>query len=154
MRYSGFENLFFDAQNRCKSSRGGGFPKCLRYAALAGLGNCLRARCTIGGRWLFKIFKTVAGVCDNVAMPEIKFSAAMPCRPGCAACCIAPSISSLGKAAGEPCVHLDQDLRCSIFDRPERPACCAGLQPSLEMCGETREQALGWLSDLEVATHP
>jgi hypothetical protein len=45
-------------------------------------------------------------------------------------------------------------MRCLIFGRPERPACCAGLQPSADMCGETREQALHWLAELEVLTHP
>ncbi|MFA7268179.1 MAG: YkgJ family cysteine cluster protein [Sterolibacterium sp.] len=76
----------------------------------------------------------------------------MICRPGCAACCIAPSISSLGKPAGVACPRLDRHLRCTIFGRPERPACCAGLQPSEEMCGESREQALVWLAALETAT--
>lgn len=76
----------------------------------------------------------------------------MNCRPGCGACCIAPSISSLGKPAGVPCPHLAADLRCAVFGGAERPACCAGLQPSAEMCGETRGEALGWLADLETAT--
>lgn len=76
----------------------------------------------------------------------------MTCRPGCGACCIAPSISSLAKPAGEPCRHLGADFRCLIFDLPERPACCGGLQPSVEMCGESREQALAWLAMLERAT--
>ncbi|MBK7898072.1 MAG: YkgJ family cysteine cluster protein [Azonexus sp.] len=78
----------------------------------------------------------------------------MDCRPGCAACCIAPSISSLHKPAGDPCPHLDAALRCGLFGRPERPACCSGLQPSPEMCGTSREYALGWLQALETATHP
>ncbi|MDP3036789.1 MAG: YkgJ family cysteine cluster protein, partial [Rhodocyclaceae bacterium] len=39
----------------------------------------------------------------------------MPCRPGCAACCIAPSISSLGKPAGVCCGHLNDALRCELF---------------------------------------
>jgi uncharacterized protein len=43
-------------------------------------------------------------------------------------------------------------MRCAVFGRPERPACCSGLQPSAEMCGETREDALAWLADLEAAT--
>ena len=80
--------------------------------------------------------------------------AEMSCRPGCGACCIAPSISSLDKPAGEPCRHLDADLRCTLFGRPERPACCGGLQPSPEMCGDSREHALRWLSDLEMLTRP
>jgi hypothetical protein len=76
----------------------------------------------------------------------------LACRPGCGACCIAPSISTLAKPAGVPCVHLAPDYRCAIFGRPERPACCSGLRPSAEMCGESREQALAWLSALEAAT--
>lgn len=78
----------------------------------------------------------------------------MDCRPGCGACCIAPSISSLGKAAGVPCAYLDGAYRCSIFGRPERPAVCAALQPSGEMCRDDREQALAWLRALESATAP
>jgi len=78
----------------------------------------------------------------------------LACRSNCGACCIAPSISSLDKPAGVPCRHLDADLRCAIFGKPERPACCSGLQPSAEMCGETRDQALSWLSDLEALTRP
>ena len=76
----------------------------------------------------------------------------MNCRPGCGACCIAPSISSLGKPAGLSCSHLTTDLRCAIFGLPERPACCGGLQPSAEMCGESRGEALAWLARLEADT--
>ena len=78
----------------------------------------------------------------------------MDCRPGCGACCIAPAMSSLAKPAGVPCPHLDAGLRCRIFGRPERPACCSGLQPSPEMCGETREDALHCLQTLEDLTRP
>ena len=84
----------------------------------------------------------------------------MDCRPGCGACCTAPSISSpipgmpLGKPAGVPCVQLMADLRCAIFGQPERPACCGGLQPSVEMCGGTRGEAMLWLDRLEAATAP
>ena len=38
--------------------------------------------------------------------------------------------------------------------QPERPACCGGLQPSEEMCGASREQAMLWLDELERATAP
>jgi uncharacterized protein len=78
----------------------------------------------------------------------------LACRPGCGACCIAPSISSLAKPAGEPCRHLDPELRCRLFGQPERPACCSGLQASTEMCGEDRQAALHWLADLEAMTRP
>jgi hypothetical protein len=59
-----------------------------------------------------------------------------------------------GKPAGERCVQLGDDFRCRIFGRPDRPAFCAGLQPSQEMCGASREQAMLWLEDLEQATRP
>lgn len=84
----------------------------------------------------------------------------MECRPHCAACCIAPSISSpipgmpLGKPAGVRCVQLDEADRCRIFGHPERPAVCASLQPHEDMCGASREQALRWLGHLEHQTRP
>jgi len=59
-----------------------------------------------------------------------------------------------GKAAGLACPELDENLLCRLFGRPERPACCAGLQPSPEMCGDSREAALAWLTALEAATRP
>jgi hypothetical protein len=74
------------------------------------------------------------------------------CRAACGACCIAPSISTLNKPAGIACPHLTADLRCAVFGQPERPACCSGLQPAAEMCGQTREEALAWLAQLEAAT--
>ena len=84
----------------------------------------------------------------------------MDCRPRCAACCIAPSISSPipghphGKPAGVRCVQLDDDDRCRIFGQPERPAVCGSLQPHEDMCGSHREQALRWLGWMEEATAP
>jgi len=59
-----------------------------------------------------------------------------------------------GKPAGVRCVQLMDDNGCAIFDRPERPAFCAGLQPSAEMCGSSREHAIEWLAALERATAP
>lgn len=85
---------------------------------------------------------------------------ARACRPGCGACCVAPSISSplpgapRGKPAGAPCPHLAIDRRCALFGDPRRPAVCARLQPSAEMCGEGRDDALAWLAELEAATAP
>ena len=82
----------------------------------------------------------------------------MNCRPACAACCIAPSISSAipsmphGKPAGARCVQLDADDRCLLFGRPQRPSVCASLAPSAEMCGSSREQAIVWIAQLERAT--
>jgi hypothetical protein len=59
-----------------------------------------------------------------------------------------------GKPAGVRCIQLGEDQRCLIFGRPERPAFCAGLQPSTEMCRDSREQAMLWLGELERATLP
>lgn len=84
----------------------------------------------------------------------------MNCRPGCGACCIAPSISSpipgmpQGKPAGVRCAQLDTANRCLIFGQPERPAVCAGLQASLLMCGTAQEEALAYLDELERQTRP
>lgn len=85
---------------------------------------------------------------------------ALTCREGCGACCIAPSITSplpgmpAGKAAGQACAQLLPDMRCAVFGRPERPDFCGGLRPSHEMCGESREAALLWLTQLEAMTAP
>lgn len=84
----------------------------------------------------------------------------MDCRPGCGACCIAPSIASpipglpTGKPAGVRCAQLTDDLRCQIFGRPERPAVCGRLQPTPEMCRDSAAAALAGLIELEVATRP
>ena len=84
----------------------------------------------------------------------------MECRPRCAACCIAPSISPSwpalpdGKAAGVPCPHLDDELRCKLFGRPERPATCVGLAPGPEMCGGSASEAMATLVSWERLTAP
>jgi hypothetical protein len=59
-----------------------------------------------------------------------------------------------GKPAGMRCVQLDDENRCKIFGLPERPAFCGSLQASVEMCGENRQQAIAWLSNLETLTKP
>lgn len=59
-----------------------------------------------------------------------------------------------GKPAGVRCVQLDDEERCRLFGRPERPAVCAGLQPLAAMCGESRAEAMAWLTQLEVLTQP
>ncbi len=91
---------------------------------------------------------------------------AFPCRPGCGACCIAVSITTPipsrggspglpgGKPSGLPCPHLRSDMTCAIYFDPDRPAACAGLKPTPEMCGDTREEALAYLFKLEEETRP
>ena len=84
----------------------------------------------------------------------------MNCRPGCGACCIAPSISSpipgmpSGKPSGVRCVQLTPDNLCMLFGRPERPAVCINFQPSDEFCSETAEEALAGLLLMERETKP
>ncbi len=53
-----------------------------------------------------------------------------------------------------PCVQLLPDYRGAIFGKPERPAFCASLRPTEEMCGSSREAALGFLHGLERTTRP
>lgn len=84
----------------------------------------------------------------------------MRCRPGCGACCIAPSITSAipgmpgGKPAGVRCVQLTADNRCALFRRPERPAVCVGLRSRRDMCGRSAGEALARLAAMEAATRP
>jgi uncharacterized protein len=84
----------------------------------------------------------------------------MDCRDHCGACCIAPSITSPipgmphGKPAGIPCVQLDEDFRCRLFGKAERPAFCVSLKPLLSMCGAARDEAMSVLTQLELATRP
>jgi len=49
---------------------------------------------------------------------------------------------------------LTDEFRCGIFGKPERPAVCASLKPAAEMCGNSREEALAHLAELEESTRP
>ncbi|MCQ4310743.1 YkgJ family cysteine cluster protein [Stutzerimonas sp. VN223-3] len=81
----------------------------------------------------------------------------MDCRPGCGACCIAPSITSpipgmpFGKPAGTPCLHLSEMNLCGLFGHPSRPDVCAAFQADRSVCGDVREDAirlLGWMEQV------
>jgi Fe-S-cluster containining protein len=88
----------------------------------------------------------------------------MNSRPGCGACCIAPSMSSpipgmpmmngTSKTAAVRCVQLSVDARSLIFGHPDRPEVCSSLKPAPDMCGDSREQALRWLGVLAPETEP
>ena len=84
----------------------------------------------------------------------------LDCRVGCGACCIALSISSpipgmlQGKPAGVCCAQLTEDNRCRLYGQPERPEVCVRLRPEPEMCGQSAEEAIAWLQELERATRP
>lgn len=80
------------------------------------------------------------------------------CRPGCGACCIAPSISSPipgmpdGKPAGVRCLQLDEANLCRLFGDPRRPAVCERFDHDPELCGDDRDDALERIEALELAT--
>lgn len=84
----------------------------------------------------------------------------MQCRTDCGACCIAISIHRPfhgmpgGKPAGVPCVHLSPAMRCGLHGDARRPPVCAAFMPEREYCGDTREQALQRLAQLEINSAP
>lgn len=78
----------------------------------------------------------------------------MDCRTNCGACCIIPSISSAipgmprGKRAGERCIHLLNDYSCAIYNDKVKPKVCDDFKADIEVCGNTREDALILLQKL------
>jgi Fe-S-cluster containining protein len=59
-----------------------------------------------------------------------------------------------GKAAGERCLQLSSENLCSIFGQPERPAVCSAFEADIEVCGDSREEAirlLGWWEQMTAA---
>jgi Fe-S-cluster containining protein len=93
-------------------------------------------------------------------MTEPCIPSTMTCRPGCGACCVAPSISGpvpgmpQGKPAGARCAQLLPDLTCAIYGSPERPLACASFPAMAEHCGANRDEALLLLEELERLTRP
>jgi Fe-S-cluster containining protein len=84
----------------------------------------------------------------------------MQCRSDCGACCIAISIHRPfygmpgGKPAGVACAHLSAAMRCALYGDIRRPAVCQAFMPEVEYCGDTREQALKLLTQLEIQSAP
>ena len=85
----------------------------------------------------------------------------MDCRLGCGACCVAititdkiPGYDKPIKAAGERCIHLDDQNLCKIFGHPDRPKTCENFKASLDFCGSTNEEAFQTLAQLEELTKP
>lgn len=80
------------------------------------------------------------------------------CRPGCGACCIAPSISSpipgmpAGKPAGMRCLQLDADNLCRLFGTPERPEVCHRFDFDPALCGTSQGDAMQRIALLEADT--
>jgi len=53
-----------------------------------------------------------------------------------------------GKPAFVRCVNLTKDLKCAIFDHPDRPAVCSGFKAEDIICGSNPDEAKGnfeWL---------
>ena len=79
----------------------------------------------------------------------------MKCRENCGACCIAISISSPipgmpdGKPAGVRCIHLTNDMKCALYNSPDRPNVCSGFKAERLICGESKEEALKIIASLE-----
>lgn len=59
-----------------------------------------------------------------------------------------------GKPAGVRCVNLDDAGRCRIWNTPEYPDFCRGFRPCVEVCGDSRDEALRRLVVLERLTLP
>lgn len=53
-----------------------------------------------------------------------------------------------GKPAGVKCIHLLDDYRCALYDKPERPKVCIDFKAEPEFCGSYREEALNILGSL------
>jgi Fe-S-cluster containining protein len=90
-------------------------------------------------------------------MNEAVFS----CRPGCGACCIAPSISSPlpgmpdGKPSGVVCANLAPDTHlCRVWNTEDYPQVCRDFPARRDACGSTPEEALLLLRELEQRTTP
>ena len=77
------------------------------------------------------------------------------CRANCGICCIYISISSPipgmphGKPAGIRCPHLTEDIKCAIFNSPDRPKVCSDYKFDSLVCGTNREEAMKIHKDLE-----
>jgi Fe-S-cluster containining protein len=55
-----------------------------------------------------------------------------------------------GKPAGVPCVNLNSNNLCTVYDI--RPKVCRDFMPDPECCGSSFEEAIVLLGQLERAT--
>lgn len=55
-----------------------------------------------------------------------------------------------GKPADTPCVNLDMSTHsCTIWDTDQYPAVCAQFAAQRDVCGDSREDALKLIGDME-----
>jgi len=84
----------------------------------------------------------------------------IPCRMNCGACCteisISPSNPSLpkGKPAGVRCPYLTDNDLCSLFGKPERPRVCSSFPAMMDVCGQSKEEAIQLIREMERLTTP
>ena len=58
-----------------------------------------------------------------------------------------------GKKAGERCVNLDpRSLLCGLWGTDAYPDVCRRFAPEEDVCGTTRDEALGLITILELQT--
>jgi Fe-S-cluster containining protein len=82
----------------------------------------------------------------------------MECREFCGACCIIPNLTTPipgmpgGKPAFTPCIHLQIDFSCGIYNHPDRPKACAQFRAEELVCGQNREEAISILTSLMNST--
>ena len=57
-----------------------------------------------------------------------------------------------GKPANTRCVQLDDDNLCKLFGDARRPVVCAAFSAQDYVCGQSREEALILLTELESLT--
>ena len=72
--------------------------------------------------------------------------------PGHAAACFAKATQARRQLRCLPAVALAK--AGALFGQPERPAVCVSLRPTEAMCHSTRDEALEYLTGLELATGP
>ncbi len=60
-----------------------------------------------------------------------------------------------GKPAFVQCIHLDAASRtCNIWMTAEYPDVCRDFTPTPECCGDSREEAIRLLAEMERQTRP
>ena len=57
-----------------------------------------------------------------------------------------------GKPAGLRCAQLTHDNCCRIYGSAGRPAICGSYRATKEFCGETFDEAIRILTELELVT--
>jgi hypothetical protein len=57
-----------------------------------------------------------------------------------------------GKPAGIRCIQLDEQNLCLLFGLNSRPAVCLGFRAMVDVCGNSQDEALWLIGELEMQT--